>query len=522
MEMTRNIIVINVNSKKHSINPMIYSNFIEHLGECIHNGLWAYDPVNVPLVERPFLEKIRKDVLEAVKKIKPTVLRAFGGCYSDVYHWKDAVGPRNSRTTVKNKQWAGRWFMKILPGNFGPEIENQFGTDEFLHFCEEIGAQAYLNVNYSTGTPEEAADWVEYCNGTTNTKYGALRGENGREKPYNVKYWGIANEIWGFQEVGREKNPKNYAKQYITFANAMREKDPEIKLVAVGWHKSKWNQTVLKEIGEDWLDYLSIHHYIPLPVSVNTLIKRKHPHTEKKYYSLLSADNTYEDVIENAWNDIITILGKKTHVRIAFDEWGIWYRLKDIIKTNYNLQDGLITALILMTFQRLSHKSPMANWAQLVNVVGLVETNQDGIILTPPYLVFKMFREHAYNTLIEDITIECESFDSKKYGEIRKSFKNPYINCVCTIDESGTELALILLNRHFTDTLNVEIHLNGIEIKETGVKIELNSDSPFDYNTGKNRYKIQINEEKIRDIKSKKEYKLPAHSLTILKITKKS
>ncbi|MBD3226756.1 MAG: hypothetical protein GF329_01090, partial [Candidatus Lokiarchaeota archaeon] len=312
--MRRNKIVIDINSKKIPINPMIYSNFIEHLGECIHNGLWAYDEVNVPLVETLFLDKIREDVLQAVKEIKPTVLRAFGGCYSDVYHWKDAIGPRDSRKTVKNKQWSGRWFMKILPGNYGPKIKNQFGTDEFLHFCEAIEAQAYLNVNYSTGTPEEAADWVEYCNCDSKTEYGALRKKNGREKPYNVKYWGIANEIWGFQEVGREKNPKKYAKRYLTFAKAMREKDPEIKLVAVGWHKSKWNQIVLKEIGEDWVDFLSIHHYIPLPVSLSTLIKREHPHNEKKYYSLLSADKTFEKIINNGWNDILTTLGAETHV----------------------------------------------------------------------------------------------------------------------------------------------------------------------------------------------------------------
>ncbi|MBD3226891.1 MAG: hypothetical protein GF329_01785, partial [Candidatus Lokiarchaeota archaeon] len=201
-----------------------------------------------------------------------------------------------------------------------------------------------------------------------------------------------------------------------------------------------------------------------------------------------------------------------------FDEWGIWYRMKDIIRTNYNLQDGLITALILMTFQRLSQKSPMANWAQLVNVVGLIQTDPDGIVLTPPYLVFKMFRDHTYSALLSNVTVECGSFDSKKYGLVRKSFENPYMDCVCTIDESSNKLSLIVINKNFTDALPVEINVEGFEIENKGLKIELNSDSPFDYNTTENRNKIRIKKEKIKILKSEIEYTFPAHSLTIIKI----
>ena len=157
---------------------MIYSNFIEHLGECILNGIWTYDPVNVPLVKNnPRLISVREDVLFASKELKPTVLRAFGGCYSDVYHWKDAIGPREKRKIIKNMYW-NTGIRKVIRG-LGPKIENQFGTDEFLAFCEEIGAEPYLNVNYGTGTPEEAADWVEYCNGSESTEYGALRVKHG-------------------------------------------------------------------------------------------------------------------------------------------------------------------------------------------------------------------------------------------------------------------------------------------------------------------------------------------------------
>ncbi len=510
-----NKISINVDSLKKSIDPMIYSNFIEHLGECIHNGLWTYDPVNVPLVEgNPFLVGLRQDVLQAVKNLKLTVLRAFGGCYSDVYHWKDAIGPRNSRKIIKNLHWG-----KIYDKSLEPDIENQFGTDEFLNLCEEIGAKPYLNVNYGTGSPEEAADWVEYCNGSIDTKYGALRAKNGRKEPYNVQIWGIANEIYGFWEKGYEKIPENYAKKYIKFAKKMREKDPTIKLVACGYENSNWNQIVLKNIGEEWVDYLSIHRYFPYFEGKGS--GKKHPDNQRCYHALMASKSLIENYINNTWEDLIAILGKNTHVRITFDEWGVWYLYKDIIKTNYNLQDGIWTAIVLMTFQKMSNKCPMANWAQLINCIGTIQTDPDGLILTPVYLAFKLFVDHTYNNLITGLDIECETFNSNKFGRILKAFNIPYIESIATISNEGDKLSIMLINKHFTDDLNVELEINGFVPKEQGNIIELNSQSPFDYNTIENRNKIKLKQKKEDNIKPKMMIKLPAHSVTVLKLNKK-
>ncbi|MFW9899080.1 MAG: alpha-L-arabinofuranosidase C-terminal domain-containing protein [Candidatus Thorarchaeota archaeon] len=513
----QNKISIDVGSPKKPIDPMIYSNFIEHLGECIHNGLWAYDPVNVPLVnENPFLIGVREDILQALKDLKPSVLRAFGGCYSDVYHWKDAIGPRNSRKYVKNLFWG---VQKGAPEGIGPDIENQFGTDEFLTLCEEIGAKPYLNVNYGTGTPEEAADWVEYCNGSGDTEYGALRAKNGRKKPYNVEIWGIANEIYAFWEVGYEKFPENYARKYLKFAKKMREKDPTIKLVACGWENSKWNFTLLENIGEEWVDYLSVHRYFPYYIG-----KRKetsHPDNQKCYHALMASSPLIENFINDTWNDIVAALGKNTHVRINFDEWGLLYLFKDNIKTNYNLQDGIWTAMILMTFQKMSDKCPMANWAQLINCIGTIQTDPDGLILTPVYLVFKLFVDHTYNNLIEDVNVKCEIFDSMKFGRIPKTTNVSYIDCNATINDEGDKLSILIINKHFTEKLKALLEINGFVPKEQGVIVELKSQSPFDYNTIENRNKIKLEQKKLEGIKPKMMLELPAHSVTVIKLNKK-
>jgi alpha-N-arabinofuranosidase len=517
--VNQNKIIVNVDANKKKIDPMIYSNFIEHLGECIHNGLWSYDPVNVPLVKNnPRLVGMREDVLKAVKELKPTVLRAFGGCYSDVYHWKDAIGPREKRKKVKNKYW-NTTIQKLIRG-LGPKIENQFGTDEFLALCEESSAEPYLNVNYGTGTPEEAADWVEYCNGAEDTEYGALRVKYGRKEPYNVKFWGIANEIFGFWEKGHEKHPENYAKKYLEFAKKMREKDPSIKLFAVGCMKPHWNQTLLRLIGEKYVDYLSIHLYLPMFL-IRALLGKKHPTTTRAFLGLMSSPPIFEKFIDQAWEDIERALGKDTHVRVAFDEWGVWYRIFDIIKTNFNLLDGLWTALMLIVFQKMSDKCPMANWAQLINCVGTMKSDPDGLVLTPVYLAIKMFIDHTHNNLIDDVEVNCRTFWSKKFGGIPKRNNIPVVSCNATIDDNNDELSLIIVNKHISESLPVNIELKGFNPREQGVIVELTSETPFDFNTKKNRELIQTKEREITTIKSTMDLELNPHSLTILKLSKK-
>jgi alpha-N-arabinofuranosidase len=517
-----NRIFINVDSKTRPINPRIYSGFIEHLGECIHNGIWAYDPVNVPLVEDiPLLKGIwgdgmRKDVLEAFKKLKPSVLRAFGGCYSDVYHWKDAIGPKNSRKKVHNEFWHTR--EKFLVEGVGPDIDNQFGTDEFLTFCEVIGAEPYLNVNYGSGTPKEAAEWVEYCNGSIDTEYGSIRVQNGRREPYNVKIWGIANEIYGFWEVGYEQNPEDYARKYLEFAKKMREKDNTIKLIACGWENSEWNRTILSHIGEDWVDYLSIHRYFPYVVSVTS--RKNHPDNQRCYQAVMASKPLIEDYIDDTWNDITSALGKDTHVRISFDEWGMWYMTKDMVKSNYNLQDGIWAALVLQVFQKKADLCPMANNSEMINVFGAIQTNKDGIILTPVYLVFKLFVDHMQNNYIEDVKVDCLTYDSKKYGRIPDRKQVPYIECCANIDNDGDNLSIMLINTHISNDIKVNLEIKGFLPQKIGKMISLRSDSPFDYNTIDHRNKIELTEEDINKLNSIIFLELPAHSISVLKLTK--
>ena len=228
-----------------------------------------------------------------------------------------------------------------------------------------------------------------------------------------------------------------------------------------------------------------------------------------------------ENYINDTWKDIVAVFGENTHIRIAFDEWGVWYLMKDSVKTNYNLQDGIWTSLVLMTFQKMSDICPIANWAQLVNTIGTIQTDPDGLVLTPIYLAFKLFRDHMCNNLLENVQVECKSFNSLKFGRIPKMENVPYIDCNANLNDDGSRLSIILVNKHFTDNLNVNIEVKGFIPSNKGALVELSSESPFDYNTVENRDKIQIIEKDIENVEPNMTIELAAHSVTILKLTKK-
>jgi alpha-N-arabinofuranosidase len=199
------------------------------------------------------------DVVRLCREYKPTLLRWPGGNFVSHYHWRDGVGSIDRRPTRRNLAWGG------LETNF-------FGTDEFLRFCELVGADAHITVNTGTGSPDEAAAWVEYCNGSSATRNGALRDRNGHTSPYHVKIWEVGNETYGAWQGGYHGAEEN-AERFLEFAPAMREVDPEIELIATGnpndvaepdprfdfMHADqRWNRMLFETASAD-MDYLSLH-----------------------------------------------------------------------------------------------------------------------------------------------------------------------------------------------------------------------------------------------------------------------
>lgn len=502
------------------INPNIYGHFIEHIGRCIYEGVWTDNP-EVPSV----YGGIRKDVVELVKQIKPPIIRYPGGCFSDTYHWLDGIGPRKSRPEKENLAW------KAFGPEIGPVDNNHFGTDEFIQFVCLVGAEPYLNVNFGSGTPEEAAAWVAYCNAAkdNNTVIGMdeegfdwqtagfwakKRTENGHPEPYGVKYWGIGNEIYGFWETGFTQ-PEKYAEGFKKFHLLMKKVDPTIKLIAVGApsNYAKWNPRVLRFAGE-YMDYLSIHLYVP---ALEYAIKMTN--SEEHYYSVVAAPLVVEkellqvgSVIKE-WQES---LEEKHEILIAFDEWNVHWAHKQFREWNYSLRDGLFVAGVLNLLQRLaiSNRVGMANLAQLINVIGAIITSETDAYGSPLWLVFKLYRDQAGELLVKSATTS-EKFECEKLGNIPEMEEVPCLDCSATLDKAKKKLNLIVINRHFSAALPTQIYIKNFLVKE-GEIYELNGPSPASVNDFENKEVVKIAKKDISISGSQFVYTFPAHSVTAL------
>src|SRR5262245_33427717 len=191
-------LVVDGSNPKTVISRHIYGHFSEHLGRCIYDGYWVGDSINVPKRDR-----IRLDVVDALKKIKIPNLRWPGGCFADEYHWRDGIGPRDQRPKMVNTNWGG------------VTEDNSFGTHEFLDLCELLHCEPYISANVGSGTVEEMAKWVEYLNFDGISPMSAIRKQNGHEAPWKVTFLGVGNESWG---CGGNMTPAFYSDQYRRYA----------------------------------------------------------------------------------------------------------------------------------------------------------------------------------------------------------------------------------------------------------------------------------------------------------------
>jgi alpha-N-arabinofuranosidase len=243
----QNKIVLQADMGKDKIDKNIYGHFAEHLGNCIYNGFYVGDTNKII----PNTDGVRNDIIDALKKLKVPNLRWPGGCFADTYHWKDGVGPKNNRPAIVNRWWGG------------VTEDNSFGSHDFLNMCEKIGAQPYLAGNVGSGTVQELTDWVQYVNFDGKASpMSKWRVQNGREKPWNVKIWGVGNEVWG---CGGNMTPEYYAnvyKQYATFMTDWTNSDSLFRVASgANVDNYQWTEVMMRDIPRNMVEGVALNHY---------------------------------------------------------------------------------------------------------------------------------------------------------------------------------------------------------------------------------------------------------------------
>ena len=380
-------LVVNTQQKKSRISKNIYGHFSEHLGRCIYNGVYVGEHSDIPNVNG-----MRTDVVEALRRIKVPVLRWPGGCFADEYHWKDGIGPKETRKKMVNTNWGG-----VVE-------DNSFGTHEFLELCRQLGCAPYINGNVGSGTVQEMSEWVEYMTFNGVSPMAELRRQNGREEPWSVPYFGVGNESWG---CGGNMRPKYYADLYRRYQTFIKNYGGnQIYRIASGPNVDDyaWTETVMKLAGR-YMDGISLHYYT-LPGDTWEHKGSATAFTEQEYYTTLKKALRMEELVENHTR-IMDRYDPEHRVGLIVDEWGAWYDVEPGTNPGFlyqqnTMRDAMVAALTLNIFNRHSDRIAMANLAQMVNVLqSVVLTEGDKMVLTPTYYVFDLYKDHQDATLVE-------------------------------------------------------------------------------------------------------------------------
>ena len=364
------------------INKNLYGNFSEHLGRCIYDGFWVGIDSNIPNYNG-----IRKDLVDALKEIHIPVLRWPGGCFADAYHWRDGIGPRDKRPIRYNNHW-------------DCFETNQFGTHEFFELCELLGSEPYVCGNLGSGTIQEMTEWLEYLTYEKNTTLAMERKKNGREKPFNIKYWGIGNENWG---CGGSMSAQYYANEYKRYATYVAETNPSIYKIACGANAFDfhWTEKFFSMISGkacecaskiNLVDGYSFHYYTHFGGS-------SFDFNQIEWYCTILNTFAMEDLIQEH-RKIMDKYDPNRRMGLLCDEWGTWFQATEKYNKRWlyqenTMRDAIVAAINLNIFNQNCDKLVMANLAQTVNVLqSLALTENDKMVLTPTYFVFKMYVPH--------------------------------------------------------------------------------------------------------------------------------
>ena len=417
----------------HRINKNLFGNFSEHLGRCIYGGVYVGEDSPIPNEKG-----MRRDVVEALKKIQLPVLRWPGGCFADEYHWEDGIGPKEKRRRMVNTNWGG-----VVE-------DNSFGTHEFLELCRQIGCEPYINANVGSGTVREMAEWVEYLNQSGDSTLARRRAENGHPESFHVKYWGVGNESWG---CGGNMRPEYYAdlfRQYQTYCRTYG--DDKLYKIACGPSVDdyRWMEVLMERAGK-YMDGISLHHYtVPGPWDDKGSAT---DFTEEKYeYTLERAD--YMETLLRNHSAIMDRYDPKKRIGLIVDEWGTWFDVEPGTNPGFlyqqsTMRDAMVAAMTLHIFIRHCDRVHMANIAQLVNVLqSVILTEGEKMLLTPTYHVFDLLKGH-----MDAEVLPCETACG--------AFENGVQKVTAAASRKDGLLTVTLANLSATETEEVMLRLEG-------------------------------------------------------------
>jgi alpha-N-arabinofuranosidase len=429
----------------------LFGSFVEHMGRCVYTGI--YEPGHPQADERGF----RRDVLELVREMGPTVIRYPGGNFVSGYRWEDGVGPVDERP----RRIDGAWHT----------IEtNAFGLHEFVDWAREADVEVMEAINLGTRGVEEARSLVEYANHPDGTYWSDLRRRNGADDPFGIKLWCLGNELDGPWQIGH-KTAHEYGRLAQEAGKAMRLVDPSIELVAVGSSNrgmptfGTWEHTVLTHAYEE-VDYISMHAYY-----------QEHDGDVASFLAdAVDMDAFIDGVV--ATIDAVKAAGKhRKQVNISFDEWNVWYqrgldtddqphRVAEgwrehprLIEDTYSVTDAVVVGTFLNSLLRHGDRVTIANQAQLVNVIAPIRSEEGGPAWRQAsFWPFARMSALARGRILR-LAVSSSQVPTKRYGDVDA------VDAAATWDEENGRLALFAANRSLEEQGELTVDLRGLSAR---------------------------------------------------------
>lgn len=430
---------------RRTVSPLdrnLFGSFLEHLGRAIYEGI--YDPGSKLSDSNGF----RKDVMDEVRQMGVPIVRYPGGNFVSGYNWLDGVGPKQDRPRVLDKAWNSL-------------NTNQFGTNEFMAWCKATGTLPLMGLNLGTGTPEEAAALVEYCNVDKGTKWSELRRKHGFADPYKVKYWCLGNEMDGPWQIGH-MTATEYGMRAQDAARQMHYVDPSLQLIACGSSGPfmptylEWDREVLEQC-YDYVDGLSLHRYVG-----NTTEE-----TGGDSSKFLAMNLSMEKQIAETVAVCDMVRGHKRSPKklwLSFDEWNVWYRARSgdavngheheaphLLEEIYNLEDALLVGGFVNTLLRNADRVKLACLAQLINVIAPIMTNANGLVRQTIYYPYNWALQYARGSVL-NLVVESPTYDVKDMGKVA------YLDVAGTMDSETGKTSVFVLNRDLSKAHTVELN----------------------------------------------------------------
>ena len=438
---------------------------------------------HVSLLPEDNIGLVKREVIDMARPLNAGMMRLSGN-YISAYHWEHGVGPVLERPVMYNEAWGG-WTSKY------------FGTDEFIRFCQELQVEPLISVNDGSGTAEEAARWVEYCNGSIDTPMGALRTANGHPEPYNVRYWEIGNEVWGDWQVGT-CSAEEFAERCKAFALAMKAVDSSIVILGCGHTDPEWNKPVLDIAGEQ-IDYLTMHLYH----GFGRFGMNRDTPAEERYKAIATFPEWTREDIRQA-EELIRANPKHSHVKLAVTEYNTMYFPNTVRKglpDEHTLGAAVANAANLNEMLRRSDMVHIGSFSDLVNGwlggcirVGDYYADQyrgkkpgwSGLPLTvygtPTYEVLKLYANRDIRRILP-VDAECGTFAVQSPKQTRIGLDAvPDLDVTAGINEDGSVITLLIVNRSLHE-VKAKLDLLSFEPFGDTILHEITGDSFEDINS---------------------------------------